>query len=39
MVNGKRLFALHGLTVGAAESFDVEDFGDGVIGFRLNKAA
>ena len=39
MVNGKRLFALHGLTVETAESFDVEDFGDGVIGFRFNKAA
>ena len=39
MVNGKRLFALHGLTVETAESFDVENFGDGVIGFRLDKAA
>ena len=39
MVNGKRLFALHGLTVDAAESFDVEAFGGGVIGFRFDMAA
>ena len=39
MVNGKRLFALHGLATETAESFDVEDFGDGVIGFRFDKAA
>ncbi len=35
LVDGKRVFAHHGLTVDKARSFDAQDFGDGVVGFVL----
>jgi len=38
MVDGKRLFALHRLTAEKARSYDVEQFGAGIIGFRLGDA-
>ncbi len=37
LVDGKRVFAHHGLTVDKARSFDAEDFGDGVVGFLLGE--
>jgi len=39
LVDGKRFFAHHGLSFEKARSFDAEDFGDGLIGFRLPEAA
>ena len=36
MVDGKRLFALHGLTAEKAQSYGVEQYGDGIIGFQLS---
>ncbi len=35
LVDGKRLFAHHGLSAEKARRFDAEDFGNGVVGFRL----
>ena len=35
LVDGKRVFAHHGLTVDKARTFDAQDFGDGVVGFVL----
>lgn len=35
LVDGKRVFAHHGLMVGKAQSFDAQDFGDGVVGIVL----
>ncbi len=39
LVDGKRFFAHVGVPVEKATSFDVEDFGDGIIGFYLPEAA
>ena len=39
LVDGRRFFAHHGLTVGEARTFDVEQFGQGILGFRLSEAA
>ena len=36
LVDGKRVFAHHELTVEQARSFDAQDFGDGVVGFVLD---
>ena len=38
LVDGKRVFAHHGLTVDKARTFDAQDFGDGVVGFVLEDA-
>ncbi len=35
LVDGKKFLAHLGLSFDSAESFDAEDFGDGVVGFRL----
>ena len=35
LVDGKRVFAHHDLTVDKARTFDAQDFGDGVVGFVL----
>jgi hypothetical protein len=37
LVDGRRFFAHHGLTVGEARTFDAEDFGKGIVGFRLSE--
>lgn len=34
-IGGKRFFKHYGVPVDRAESFDAEEFGDGIIGFRL----
>jgi len=39
LVDGKRVFAHHGLTVEKAQSFDAQDFGAGVVGFVLEEVA
>jgi hypothetical protein len=39
LVDGRRFFAHHGLTVGEARTFDAEDFGKGIVGFRLSEVA
>ena len=39
LVDGKRLFALHGMEVAKAHTVDAEEFGDGIIGFHLAGAA
>ncbi len=39
LVDGKRVFAHHGLTIDKARTFDAQDFGDGVVGFVLEDAA
>ena len=39
MINGKRLFEHHGLDAEKARRFNVEDFGDGLIGLYLNGKA
>lgn len=39
LVDGKRIFALHGIEVEKAHTVDAEDFGDGIIGFHLADAA
>ncbi len=39
LVDGKRVFAHHGLTVDKARSFDAQDFGGGVVGFVLEDPA
>ena len=39
LVDGKRFFAHHGLSVGKARGFEVEDFGGGVVGFRFEDGA
>ena len=38
LVDGKRVFAHHGLTAERAHSYDAQDFGDGVVGFLLDGA-
>ncbi len=38
LVDGKRLFAHHGLNAEKAQRFGAEDFGNGVVGFRLPEA-
>ena len=38
LVDGKRVFAHHGLTMEKARTFDAQDFGDGVVGFVLEDA-
>jgi hypothetical protein len=38
LVDGKRVFAHHGLTADKARSYEAEDFGDGVVGFVLDGA-
>ncbi len=35
LVDAKRFFAHHGVSLGKARGFAVEDFGDGVVGFRF----
>jgi len=35
LVDGKRFFAHLGIPIEKAASFDIEDFGDGIIGFYL----
>lgn len=35
LVDGKRLFALHGIEMDRAQTFDAEDFGDGIVGVTL----
>ncbi len=35
LVDGKRLFALHGVAIEKAQTFDAEDFGDGIVGVTL----
>ncbi|MCB1036205.1 MAG: hypothetical protein KDD47_20445 [Acidobacteria bacterium] len=39
LVDGKRVFAHHGLMVDKARTFDAQDFGDGVVGFVLEDAS
>ncbi len=39
LVDGKRVFAHHGLTVDKARSFAAKDFGDGVVGFVLEEVS
>ena len=39
LVDGKRFFAHHGLSLGKAQGFTVEDFGGGVVGFRFDDGA
>jgi hypothetical protein len=39
LVDGRRFFAHHGLTVGEARTFEVEQFGQGILGFRLAETA
>ena len=38
LIGGKRFFNHHGLSVDRARTFEVEDFGNAIIGFRLAKA-
>jgi hypothetical protein len=38
LVDGKRVFAHHGLTADKARSYDAQDFGDGVVGIVLEGA-
>ena len=38
LVDGRRFFAHHGLTVAEARTFDAQDFGGGIVGFRLTEA-
>jgi len=37
LVDGRRFFAHHGLTVGEARTFEAQDFGGGIVGFRLTE--
>jgi len=37
LVDGKRVFTHHGLTVDKAQTFEARDFGDGVVGFVLEE--
>ena len=37
LVDGRRFFAHHGLTVGEARTFEAEGFGGGIRGFRLTE--
>jgi len=39
LVDGKRFFAHHGLSLGKAQGFAVEDFGSGVVGFWFEDGA
>ncbi|NJL29135.1 MAG: hypothetical protein HC897_15260 [Thermoanaerobaculia bacterium] len=39
IVDAKRFFKHHSLPLGKARSFDVEDFGNGIVGFRLDTPA
>ncbi len=39
LVDGKRLFALHGINIEKARTFDAENFGDGIVGVTLPDAA
>ena len=36
IVNGKRLLEHHGIQADAAKGYEVQDFGEGIIGFYLN---
>ena len=36
LVDGKRVFKHHGITATKSRSFDAEDFGEGLVGFRMN---
>lgn len=38
IINGKRLFAHHGLTAQTSQTFDVEEFSDGILGVVLSTA-
>ena len=37
LVDGRRFFAHHGLSLGEARSFDAEAFGQGIVGFRFTE--
>jgi hypothetical protein len=37
LVDGRRFFAHHGLSVGEARTFDAQDFGKGIVGFHLTE--
>ena len=39
LVDGKRVFAHHGLTAEKARSFEAQEFGDGVVGFTFPEPA
>ncbi len=39
LVDGKRVFKLHGLAAESSTSYEAEDLGDGLIGFRLPETA
>jgi len=39
LVDGKRVFAHHGLTVEKAQTFDAQDFGDCVVGFVMEEGS
>ncbi|NJL27045.1 MAG: hypothetical protein HC897_03760, partial [Thermoanaerobaculia bacterium] len=39
IVDAKRFFRHHDLPLGKARSFEVEDFGGGIVGFRLDTQA
>ncbi|MEM8931693.1 MAG: hypothetical protein AAGE94_11000, partial [Acidobacteriota bacterium] len=39
LVGGKRFFQHHGLDIDKARTYDAEDFGHGIVGFRLNGSA
>ena len=36
LVGGKRFFRHHGLDIDKARTYDAQDFGHGIVGFRLN---
>ena len=38
LIGGKRFFNHHGLSVHRARTFEAEDFGNGILGFRLAEA-
>lgn len=38
LVDGRRFFAHHGVTLEKAQTFDAETFGEGLVGFRFNEA-
>lgn len=37
LVDGRRFFAHHGLTVAEARTFEAQEFGQGIVGFRLTE--
>ena len=39
LIGGKRFFRHHQLKIDKARTFDAEDFGRGIVGFRLEQAA